>query len=63
MPPSNTSRPWATPYTWIAVFSSEALERANVLSVDELSKLTTGLTFDTDFGRLSDRPILRRRRD
>ncbi len=45
--------------TSIAVFSSEALERANVLSVDELSKLTTGLTFDTDFGRLSDRPILR----
>ena len=43
----------------VAVFSNEALEKQNVLSVDELAKLTTGLTFDTDFGRLSDRPILR----
>ncbi len=45
--------------TSIAVFSADSLEKLNVLSVDELSKLTTGLTFDTDFGRLSDRPILR----
>jgi outer membrane receptor protein involved in Fe transport len=45
--------------TAISVFSNEALERLNVVSVDELAKLTTGLTFDSDFGRLADRPILR----
>lgn len=43
----------------VSVFSGETIERLNVTSVDELAKLTTGLTFDSDFGRLSDRPILR----
>jgi iron complex outermembrane recepter protein len=43
----------------VSVFSSDAIERLNVTSVDELAKLTTGLTFDSDFGRLSDRPIIR----
>ena len=27
--------------------------------MDELAKLTTGFTFDSDFGRQSDRPIMR----
>lgn len=45
--------------TAIAVFSGEALDRMHVVSLDELAKHTTGLTFDTDFGRFEDRPILR----
>ncbi len=43
----------------VAVFSGETIERLNVTSVDELAKHTTGFTFDSDFGRLSDRPIMR----
>ncbi len=43
----------------VSVFSSDAIERLNVTSVDELAKLTTGLSFDSDFGRLSDRPVIR----
>jgi iron complex outermembrane recepter protein len=43
----------------VSVFSGDTIDRLNVTSVDELAKLTTGLTFDSDFGRLSDRPIMR----
>ena len=43
----------------VAVVTDKQIERNHIKSVDELAKLTAGLTFDADFGRLQDRPILR----
>lgn len=43
----------------VAVITAKTIEREAIKSVDELAKLTAGLTFDADFGRLADRPIIR----
>ncbi len=43
----------------VTAITSERIEELNVQGLSELSKITSGLIFDNDFGRSSDRPVIR----
>lgn len=43
----------------VAAFTSEAIEKRSLRNLAEVAQLTPGLSFNQDFGRRSDRPIIR----
>jgi outer membrane receptor protein involved in Fe transport len=43
----------------VAAFTSDAIEDRSLRNLSEIAQLTPGLSFNQDFGRRSDRPIIR----
>ena len=43
----------------VSVVSSDAIENLSLQDLSDISKLTAGLTFDNEFGRDSNRPVIR----
>ncbi|WND03503.1 TonB-dependent receptor [Temperatibacter marinus] len=43
----------------ITAFTANSIERANLVSIDEIAKRTAGLSLDSEFGRADDRPVIR----
>jgi outer membrane receptor protein involved in Fe transport len=43
----------------VKAFSGDNLQKSNINSIDQLANLTPGLQYSPDFGRVSERPVIR----